>query len=240
MANISPFQYDLYRLAVGILYINLGRAGVEFPTTTRAHPSYRVHVTVVPPVGGMPNHHRMLFPFEVRWDLWRNVVAPLFEDGSLLVKVLEGTHESLRTQMNLALLCNTPEELLTKVSKGLLVQLEAQCYTPSTSYVTEAVGALNYLTDIEITAQAAADATAQQEQTLWEDSINNGVPTNPWLLKLNAEIPTPDPPTATTEYPTAANQVPVVSNPPSSGEPIVPTGTGTGTGTIPLVYTKFD
>jgi len=134
MATISPFQLDLQQLAVGIFYINLRRAGVEFPTTTRAHPSYRVQVTLVPPLALLNAQHRALFPFFVRWDIWRNVVAPLFEDGSSLVKINTG---SLRNEMNRQhLLARDIEPLLLKIQQDLLNRLIENNYAPADATVT--------------------------------------------------------------------------------------------------------
>src|SRR3989344_4131204 len=95
MAPLYQFQYDLHQLAVGILHFNLGLAGVEFPATTRAHPSYQVLVLLTPK-GLLEGGHKPLFPFQVRWDLWQRVVVPLFAEGNVLVKVGVETNETMR------------------------------------------------------------------------------------------------------------------------------------------------
>lgn len=129
MANI--FQYDLHQLAVGVLYLNLGRAGLEFPTTTRAHPSYQVQVTLIPPGTVLEGGHRALFPFLVRWDIWQQVVVPLFADGSVLVKVGAEKNETLRQWINKSyLLTGDYQPLLDKIKQALRLGYEAQGFVP--------------------------------------------------------------------------------------------------------------
>ena len=125
----NPFQLDLRRMALGILYINIGRADVVFPTTTRAHPSYMVQVTLIPPLGLLDEAHKVYFPFFVKWDIWQNVIVPLFRDGSGLVKIESG---SLRNEINREyLLTGDHEALLTKISQLVLASLIEQNYVPA-------------------------------------------------------------------------------------------------------------
>jgi hypothetical protein len=128
----DSFQTDLRQLAVGVLYLNLGRADVDFPTTTPSHPSYAVHVTLIPPLVVLDASHTRLFPFFVLWGRWQKVVVPLFEDGSVLVKVLGGTNESLRQQINKVMLTGDLEGLLVKIEAELQRGLEDQGYLPAT------------------------------------------------------------------------------------------------------------
>lgn len=127
----GSFQYDTRQLAVGILYINLGLASPEFPSTSRSHPSYQVYVTLVPSRNLLDGSHNALFPFFVRWDVWQNVVAPIFEDGAMLVKVLESTHETLRQQINRAMLTGDLEGLIEKIEQAVLRGYQDQGYVPS-------------------------------------------------------------------------------------------------------------
>jgi len=241
MSTISPFQYDLYRLAVGILYINLGRAGVEFPTTTKAHPSYTVHVCLIPPNGALRSFHEILFPFQVRWDIWKNIVVPLFADGSILVKLLGGAADGpLRNLLNALMLTDSLESLLDKIARAILDQYEAAGYTPPSiavqGYVVDEQGSLTYLTDAELKAQAAQIAADARAQSAWANNINNGEPINPWLLRLDADIPQaePEPVSSTTTYPTVATTTYVVEEPVAPGEPV------NRPGTVALGYEQFD
>ncbi len=132
MATLFQFQYDLYQLAVGVLYLNLGRASVNFPTTTRAHPSYYVQVVQVPGSGPVSEAHRKLFPFQVQWALWQQVVVPLFAAGYVLVKVPEEQSETLRNEINREyLLTGNIEPLLAKIQQALLDGCIAQGFLPA-------------------------------------------------------------------------------------------------------------
>ena len=128
MATLQ-FTTDLNLWATGVLYLNLGRASVEFPTVTRAHPSYRVHVTLTPK-GPLNEGHRKMFPFEVRWDIWQRVVVPLFVAGDALVKVGAETNETLRQWINREYLLTNYPGLILKIERLLLANLEAEGYVP--------------------------------------------------------------------------------------------------------------
>lgn len=82
-------EMDLYRIALGCIYILADRAEVDFPGTTRAAPSEWVVVSrnVKPPLHSGDNH---FFPFKVPWDLWQNVVVPILrgESQEFLMKFL--------------------------------------------------------------------------------------------------------------------------------------------------------
>jgi hypothetical protein len=234
----SPFQYDLYRLAVGVLYINLGRANPVFPTTTRAHPSWEVFITPVAPLGALCEQHALMFPFKVRWDIWNNIVVPLFAEGSTLVKLMGGTDGNLRNTLNQEMLRVDLEGLLDKIMKALRGGLEAQGYTPpsigKTGYVEEVDGPLVYATEDELVATAHEAAVEEQEEAVWEDSIENGVPTDPVYLRLDLTIPVASPPPVVPSGPTQQNTVLVVSASVGAGEPVARTGT------VTQEYVQFD
>lgn len=229
----TAFQFDLRQLAVGILYLNLGSADLEFPTTSRSHPSYRVQVTRTP-TSALRDDHERLFPFFVWWDVWRRVVAPLFEDGSVLVKVLDGTNESLRIQINRAMLAISLEDLLMKIEQALLRRYEAQGYLPLSILPTGSItDSLVYKTDTELAADAAQAAADALEQELWEASLETDPCTGPWWLQTSAVIPTPVFPDST--LPTVENAILCVPPPPIPGDPVELEGTGE-----PLAYQQFD
>ena len=124
------FQYDLSQLATGILYVNLGRAGVEFNSTTRSHPSYQVFVTRLPGGDLFLEEHNLLFPFHVRWDVWKNIVAPLFVDSSTLVKVGALKNETLRQWVNREMLTVSPASLIQKIEQALIDLCQLHGYVP--------------------------------------------------------------------------------------------------------------
>jgi hypothetical protein len=240
---LNPFQFDLRRLALGVLYINLGRAAPEFPTTTRAHPSYEVFVGLVPPGDPFKDAYGHAFPMKVRWDIWRNVVEPLFADGSALVKVTASKSSSLRHPNNVIRLSQDPEDLLLTIEKALLDGLVDQGYVPDGSGVTGYVvedGPLVYKTDAELAAAAAEGDAAVVAEASWADEINNEgdlnevAATNGWLLKLGLTIPTPDPPPAEPLAVAAETATSVVSPAAEPGEPVVRPGT------VELEYEQFD
>jgi len=226
----NPFQTDLRQLAVGVLYLNLGRADVDFPTTTPSHPSYAVHVTLIPPLTVLDASHTHLFPFFVLWGRWQKVVVPLFEDGSVLVKVLGGTNETLRQQINKEMLPGDLEGLLVKIEQALLRGLIDEGYMPpsatTTEYEVTADGPLVYKTEAELVAEAQTLAAAEQAQAVWEAAMAESPP-------VSAVVPMPTAPDLTTPY--QVNQDQVVLPPVAPGEPIVPPGTGDGS-----PYQRFD
>ena len=128
------------QLAVGILYLNLGRAGLEFPTTTRAHPSYQVQVTLLPGGGLLDEGHRSLFPFFVKWDIWQNVVVPLFADRTTLVKVGEEGNITLRQHLLREYVTRgDPAPLIAKIKHLLSVTLIAEGYLSPEAGTSESV-----------------------------------------------------------------------------------------------------
>jgi hypothetical protein len=125
------YQPELTRWAVGVLYLNLGMAVVEFPTVTKAHPSYWVHVGLSPK-GSLDSGHRGMFPFQVRWDLWQRVISPLFATGEALIKVGAEQNETLRQWINRESLRTRDHSLLIlKIERLLLANLEAAGYLPA-------------------------------------------------------------------------------------------------------------
>jgi hypothetical protein len=65
-------------LAIGVSYLLLGRALLDFPTTNRAAPSRYVQVslgTKGPLIGREQDKGR--FPMLVAWDIWESAVVPV-------------------------------------------------------------------------------------------------------------------------------------------------------------------
>lgn len=126
----STDSYNLRQLALGVLYINLGRAAPRFPSTTAAHPSYKVFVDLTPPVGLLDASHRGFFPFQVRWDLWEKVVVPVVEEGDVLVK--RAARSSLRNEMTREwVLISQHGTLLASIEEALRVKMVAGGYMPA-------------------------------------------------------------------------------------------------------------
>lgn len=128
MAN--QLDLDLDRIATALLYLTVGRAVVDFPTTTAAHPSYWVTVSLT--VGGpilKDDAHR--FPMSIQWDVWQNVVVALWEDPTWQFRVTEEVDPNLRIALNEALVnLQAYDEMLTKIRALLLSRYIERGYIP--------------------------------------------------------------------------------------------------------------
>ena len=93
-------QIDVRTLAIGLSCYVKGWATLDFPGSDRAHPAYWVWLqrsTITPKSLPIKDGNAFQFPLNVRWDIWRAAVVPLFVDfqppgdGSFesLVNVLE-------------------------------------------------------------------------------------------------------------------------------------------------------
>lgn len=215
MATNSPFNMDLRRLAVGVLFVNLGRAAPEFPQTSRAHPSYRVQVALTS--SGSSDAYGYLFPFFVTWHVWQNVIVPLFKNSDVLVKVIGEKHRSLRYPNNQIRLSQDLEGLLDSIELVLLTGLEEQGYLPSSAttvlYQAEIDPPLVYKTDTEMKTEVDEAAVRAVELAAWEAGDSVVPPTPP------STVPT---------------LIPIVPAPAGPGEPVVQLGT------VQLEYTQFD
>jgi len=236
MASLTPFQQDLRRLAAGVLYMNMGRAAPNFPTSTRAHPSYQVFVDLTPPADALRDPLAYLFPFKVSWVIWQRVIVPLFEDGSVLVKVVEEVSHSLRHPMNQLRWSQDLLGLIQTIEKELLVAMETEGFLPdstlTTGYIAEVDGPLVYKRDTELKAQEAEIAAAETAYSAWAGDLvaaDN-------LIRLTGTITaaTPPPPIPDPTFPYDENVVRVVDEPDAPGEPVVRAGT------VKLVYEQFD
>jgi len=180
---INPFQVDLHRLAVGILYLNLGRAKLDFPTRSRSHPSYTVLVSLSAPESLLRDSDRSLFPIWVRWDVWERVVVPLFADGSVLVRVLFGVNDTLRHQINREMLRNNLDELITKIEQAVLRGYEEQGFVLSSATTEEYIALsdppLVYERDTELAAAALQELADSQAEAVWEASLDESPPVTP-------------------------------------------------------------
>lgn len=76
MPSQKSYLDQVHTLAVGVAHLLLGKAVPEWPTSTRAHPSFWVTV-LLQPAGSLWPEAARYFPFRVRWDIWENVVVPI-------------------------------------------------------------------------------------------------------------------------------------------------------------------
>lgn len=240
MPNVTPFQQDLRQLAVGLLYMNLGRAAPWFPTTTRAHPSYMVQVALTPVGDPVRDPYRRLFPFQVPWYLWQQVIVPVYEDGSGLVRVIREKAPSLRHQINQIRLHADIEDLLVSIERLILSQMEDQGLLPpsslTTGYVASEDGPLVYKRDSELLADQQAASAAQTAYNAWVASVSTEDPLQGIWLRINGSVSEPSaaPVLPDPSYPYQENVVAEVSAPEAPGEPVVRSGT------VSLVYQQFD
>lgn len=89
---MNPQTLETDRVAVGCLHLLMGRAVLDFPTSTQSRPSNLVVVSLG--MGGpLLSDWRPLFPFMVPWDLWHYIVVPVLNDlrtgGSLQAQQLQ-------------------------------------------------------------------------------------------------------------------------------------------------------
>lgn len=82
---------DPHALAVAVLYLLWGWGRLEFPSTTRAHPSWLVCVQRA--AGTRSRGYDTYFPMWVRWDLWEKVVVPVYSDDTIQPTVPEIQYE---------------------------------------------------------------------------------------------------------------------------------------------------
>jgi len=205
---------------MGPIEMVLSSLGSQLDAAIQTHPSYKVSVLLTVP-DSIAYHH--LFPFFIRWDIWKNVVAPLFEAGSDLVKVVAECSPSLRRPLNQIRYSQDFEGLLASIEKALLVRLEEGGYVPSSSYTTgyEPVdGPLVYQRDTELAVERRDVEAAQQAYVVWEAELAAGTATEPFP--------------AAGSSPTAEDTSLVVPSPDSPGELVARLGTSE------LVYAQFD
>jgi len=71
-------EKETERLAVGVVYLLYRRAVLNFPSTTRSHPSFKVFVqrnTAEPLRSG----DTVFFPFQVVWFIWEGTIYPVLK-----------------------------------------------------------------------------------------------------------------------------------------------------------------
>jgi len=75
MATIL-LEKETERLAVGVVYLLYKRAVLNFPSSTRAHPSYLVYVQRSATPELRPGD-KVYFPFQVSWFIWEECIFPV-------------------------------------------------------------------------------------------------------------------------------------------------------------------
>lgn len=122
-------RIGLRRIAVGVLHLMTGRASLEFPTSSRAHPSFEVLV-VMTPRGPLREGDGAYFPFSVPWDFWEGVVVPVLKDESIVIKTQ--TKDGLRSPIQMAsLTLGDYTDLLSRITEALVASMKAQGLLPS-------------------------------------------------------------------------------------------------------------
>ena len=126
----------IYQIAVGCFYILMRRGQIDFPGSSRAHPSLEVVVNRAGPEV-IRSGDAAFFPFSVRWDVWQFGVVPLLEDPAYQVFHPDGT----RNQNNLSLIrrgdYNTYINYLADVLRSRLQTLGFIPATPSENTTTQ-------------------------------------------------------------------------------------------------------
>jgi len=121
-------RLDTRQIAVGILHLNLGHAVMDFPGSTRAHPS-RWAVVSLSAKGPLESQFRRYFPFQVIWHLWELVVVPVLQDPEYQVITRTG---SLRNQINdQSLELRDYNTLLGKIEEGIVLQMQVVGILPA-------------------------------------------------------------------------------------------------------------
>lgn len=134
---ITLQEQDLYRIAVGVLYLTLDRALTSFPGTTRAHPSLKavVYRSTREPLRKQDNLH---FPFSVNWKLWNDVVVPVIQDDR--IRVITRNTPGLRNPINAHLVDDQDYEgLLAKIVEALIDKAVSLDWLPAGSSASSLV-----------------------------------------------------------------------------------------------------
>lgn len=130
VAPISTFGWNLERLAVGCLYLLTNKATLEFPSTSRAHPSFEVVVNRTP--GQLfRSGDWVYFPFSVDTGVWHQAVVPVLENKDVRFYVRD--NPTLRVQANVVLLYTDDfGTLITKIEAYLRESFVQAGYLPAT------------------------------------------------------------------------------------------------------------
>lgn len=121
-------------LTIGCLNLLAGTAVVDFPTSTRSHPSFFVTVSLS---SGYPlrDGDRRYFPFQVPWHLWQRVIVPVLHPETLEtdfgVSFKDNFRETLRNWKNAAYLgLDDYGPWTDQISLVLATLMEAYGYLP--------------------------------------------------------------------------------------------------------------
>lgn len=121
-------RLDIRQIAVGILHLNLGKAILDFPGSTKAHPSRWVVISLTTG-GSLDGRFRQYFPFKVIWHLWEDVVVPVLQDPTY--QVITRT-EDLRNQINQQSLWDGDyNTLLARIEEGIVTQMQVVGLLPA-------------------------------------------------------------------------------------------------------------
>ena len=120
-------EEDIEAIAVGCLYILMGKGSVSFPGSDRAHPANRV--TISRGTGSiLRDGDGGIFPFSVPWDIWQSSVVPVLRDQAVQVKTGNGGRNFLNQRL---VWLGEWDSLLDQIRAALRRKLEANGYIPT-------------------------------------------------------------------------------------------------------------
>lgn len=118
---------EIYQIAVGCFYVFMRKAQINFPGSSRAHPSERVVVNRAGPQV-LRSGDAAFFPFSVRWDVWQFGVVPFLQDPTYQVFHPDGT----RNQANLALIrLGDYDTYINYLAESLRARFQSLGYIPA-------------------------------------------------------------------------------------------------------------
>ncbi len=118
---------EIHQIAVGCFYILMRRGTIDFPDSTRAHPSPKVVVNRATG-DALRGGDDAYLPFSVPWDVWQFGVVPVLKDKTYQVFCPDGT----RNQGNLALIrLRDYDQYIALIVGGLTAKLQEIGYIPA-------------------------------------------------------------------------------------------------------------
>lgn len=163
-------QQDLERVAVACMYLLLDKAALNFPGTSRAHPSELVVISLKP--GGLlRDSDRAYFPLSVWWYVWEQGVVPVLKDEANQVKTSTG---SLRNKLNLSLVDGKEWDVIVqRIVDALQAHMQTEGLLPSPA--TEAVATTDspsgepIVTPTLVPSVESSLPTPDQDDLLWPE-----------------------------------------------------------------------
>lgn len=120
---------DIHLMAVGLMYINLQKSAISFPTTNRARPSR--YVVIYPSAGDLiRDGDQHYFPFKVLWNVWHQVMLPVLRDPRYQFRDPRTGQE---VPLNMALLRLRDYDSIVQMYEGALTEkFQQEGFIPTT------------------------------------------------------------------------------------------------------------